>query len=145
MERQHFVPLNQKNNTGGKTLSETRLEQEGGVLTDLLVMLLGFKTDNLQDARAGDVRHHIWYTLPHTQQSATQHVVLTEAHSLQTLLAFLNFLTLPIPKGQKRTNQILSLCTNGNSRLWIGSILEFWTQFTGDKGTWVTRRFFLCD
>lgn len=61
-------------------------------------MLLGFKADNLQDAGAGDVRHHVGYTLPHTQQSTTQHVVLTEAHALQTLLAFLNFLTLSIPK-----------------------------------------------
>lgn len=69
----------------------------GGVLTDLLVMLLGFKADNLQDAGAGDVRHHIGHALPHTQQSTAQHVVLTEAHALQTLLAFLNFLTLPIP------------------------------------------------
>lgn len=68
------------------------------VLTDLLVMLFGFKADNLQDAGAGDVRHHVGYAFPNTQQSTTQHVVLTEAHALQTLVAFLNFLTLPIPK-----------------------------------------------
>lgn len=73
----------------------------GDVLTDLLVMLLGFQTDDLKDAGAGDVRHHIGYTLPNTQQSAAQHVVLTETHALQTLLAFLDFLTLPIPKEMK--------------------------------------------
>lgn len=67
--------------------------------TDLLVVLFGFKADNLQDAGAGDVRHHVGYALPHTQQSSTQHVVLTEAHALQTLLTFLYFLTLPIPVG----------------------------------------------
>lgn len=71
------------------------------LLTDLLVMLLGFKADDLQDAGAGDVRHHVGYALPHTQQSTTQHVVLTETHALQTLLAFLNFLTLPVPMHRK--------------------------------------------
>ena len=39
----------------------------GDVLTDLLVMLLGSKADNLQDAGVGDVRHHVGYTLPYTQ------------------------------------------------------------------------------
>ena len=61
-------------------------------------MLFGFKADNLQDAGAGDVRHHIGYALPHTQQSTAQHVVLAEAHALQTLLTFFYFLTLPIPR-----------------------------------------------
>ena len=79
----------------------------GDVLTDLLVMLLGFQADDLEDAGAGDVRHHIGYTLPHTQQSATQHVVLTETHALQTLLAFLDFLTLPVPK--ERTEEPIRL------------------------------------
>ncbi len=78
------------------------------VLTDLLVMLLGFKADDLQNAGAGDVRHHVGYPLPHTQQSTAQHVVLTEAHALQTLLAFLNFLTLPIPgKGKEEIKSIV--------------------------------------
>lgn len=81
-------------------------ELQGVVLTDLLIMLLGFKADNLQDAGAGDIRHHVGYTLPHAQQSTTQHVVLTEAHALQTLMAFLNFLTLSVPKGKDRTEKV---------------------------------------
>lgn len=97
---QHFV----------ETLTTTRCARldahwfgrTGGVLTDLLVMLLGFETDDLQDARAGDVRHDIRHTLPHAQQSPAQHVVLPEAHALQTLLALLNFFTLPSPKKQTR-------------------------------------------
>lgn len=63
----------------------------------MLVVLLCFEADNLQDAGVGDVRHYIRDTLPHSQQSSTQHVILTEAHALQTLLAFFNLLTLPIP------------------------------------------------
>lgn len=80
-----------------KTLTIHSVSEEG-VLTDLLVMLLGFKTDDLQDAWAGYVRHNIRHALPHAQQGTAQHVVLTEAHALQTLLAFLNLLTLPIPE-----------------------------------------------
>lgn len=75
------------------------------VLTNLFVVLLGFQADDLQDAGARDVRYHIRHPFPHAQQCATQHVVLTKAHTLQALLAFLNFLTLPIPKGQKSTSE----------------------------------------
>lgn len=71
---------------------------EGGALTDLLVVLLGFETDDLQDAGAGDVGHHVRHALPHAQQGAAQHVVLAESHALQTLLALLDFLTLPSPE-----------------------------------------------
>lgn len=68
-------------------------------------MLLRPEADDLQDAGAGDVRHHIGHALPHAQQSATQHVVLTEAHALQTLLAFFYFLTLPIPEAKAENSQ----------------------------------------
>lgn len=60
-------------------------------------MLLGFEADDLQDAGAGDIRHDVRHALPHAQQSAAQHVVLPEAHALQTLLALLDLLTLPSP------------------------------------------------
>lgn len=72
------------------------------VLTDLLVVLLGLEADDLQDAGAGDVRHHVRHTLPHTQQGAAQHVVLAQPHALQTLLALLDLLTLPVPAGGGR-------------------------------------------
>ena len=82
----------------------------GGILTDLLVMLLGFKADDLQDAGVGDVRHNIRHALPHTQQSTTQHVVLTKTHALQTLLAFLDFLTLAIPTDSTEKKKLDILC-----------------------------------
>ena len=83
-----------------------RVSKLGEVLTDLLVMLFGFQADDLQDAGAGDVRHHVGYALPHTQQSTAQHVVLTESHALQTLLTFLYFLTLPVPTEKDRKEKV---------------------------------------
>ena len=91
-------------------LSEYHLCRGGGILTDLLVMLLGFKADDLQDAGVGDVRHNIRHALPHTQQSTTQHVVLTKTHALQTLLAFLDFLTLAIPTDSTEKKKLDILC-----------------------------------
>lgn len=73
-------------------------------------MLLGFETDNLQDAGAGDIRHDIGHTLPHAQQSAAQHVVLPEAHALQTLLALLDFFTLPGPEGKNKILDYFPRC-----------------------------------
>lgn len=77
------------------------------VLTDLLVVVFGFQADDLQDAGAGELGHHVGHALPHAQQRAAQHVVLTQPHALQTLLTFLDFLTLPIPGGKKGDGKII--------------------------------------
>lgn len=83
---------------------QTQITCQCDVLTDLFFMVLGFEADNLQDAGAGDFGHHVGHALPHTQQSAAQHVVLTEAHALQTLVALLDFLAFTVPRetGRKR-------------------------------------------
>lgn len=78
-------------------------------------MLLGFEANNLQDAGAGDVRHHVGHALPNAQQSAAQHVVLAEAHALEALLAFLHLLAFAVtaerPRGPLRTSNPNSLLT----------------------------------
>lgn len=73
-----------------------------GILTNLFVMMLCLKSYDLQDAGVGDVRNNVGHSLPHTQQGTTQHVVLSQPHALQTLLAFFCSLTFPIPTSTRR-------------------------------------------
>lgn len=67
------------------------------ILTDLLAVLFGFEAHNLQDAGVGDVRDDICDSLPHSQQSSAQHVVLPQTHAQPALLTLLQLLTLTFP------------------------------------------------
>jgi len=90
-------------------------------LTDLLVVLLGLEADDLQDAGAGDVRHHVGHALPDAQQRPAQHVVLAQPHALQALLALLDLLALAIPAGKRddddeRTTSHVMMCSPAQGR-----------------------------
>lgn len=67
--------------------------------TNLLAVLFGFESHDLQDAGVGDVRDDVRHSFPDAQQSSTQHVILAETHSQKTLLTLLDLLTLTLPVG----------------------------------------------
>lgn len=73
---------------------------QGHTLTDLLGVLLGLQSDDLQDAGAGDVRNRVGHFLPDAQQRPAQHVVLPQPHALPALLPLSDQLALPVPEGE---------------------------------------------
>lgn len=65
--------------------------------TDLFAVLFCFESNDLQDARVRDVRDDVRDAFPNPEQSAAQHVILSETHPQQTLLSLLDQLTRTLP------------------------------------------------
>lgn len=73
--------------------------------TNLFLLLLGLEADDLQVAGVCDVCHDAGNPAPHPQQGSTQHVVVTQAHALETLLPLLDQLAAPVPSNGRKQSE----------------------------------------